>query len=98
MSLRSRFTVALTVMGAAVALILPVGSSYAIQAAPVQYRDHDQLSQDQNRYGGYRVNRYGYGNYFAGPEGYGGYPFGSAGAQEPQNEQRYKCRDVPESC
>jgi hypothetical protein len=109
MSPRSRFAIAATAIGAAIALISPVGSSYAIQVSPgqgisqsvstpIQYRDDDQQPQDQNPYGGYRVNRYGYGNYFAGPKGYGGYPFGSAGAQELRNEQRYKCRDVPESC
>ena len=110
MSSRSRFPVAVTAIGAAIALILSVGSSYAIQALSVkailpsiatliQYREDDQTPEYRNRYGGYYVNRYGYGNYVAGPNGsFGGYPAGSAGAQELRNEQRYKCRDLPESC
>jgi hypothetical protein len=109
MSPRSRFTVAATAIGAAIALISPTGSSYAMQAppiqatsprvsTPIQYREDYRQLQNSNPYGGYHVNRYGYGNYFAGPEGYGGYPAGSAGAQELRNEQRYKCRDLPESC
>jgi hypothetical protein len=36
MSPRSRFTVAVMATGIAVALISPVGSSYAMQALPVQ--------------------------------------------------------------
>ncbi len=49
--------------------------------------------------GGYRINRQGFGNDVPGADGsFGGYPAGSAGAEELQNNQRYKCRDLPETC
>ncbi len=96
-----------TIAATALATLSLISICLPAWAVPIPRRDvaasstggsdvQDALQRQQR---GYVINRYGFGNYVRGPDGsFGGYPAGSVGAQELQNEQRYKCRDYPESC